>query len=225
MSPLHRHPTSLSPTARHTRAQRIVAKLARSIPQVRVELSHSNPLQLLIATILSAQCTDERVNRVTPALFARYPTAQTYAGADVREVETLIKSTGFYKSKAKNLIACGRALSERYEGQVPGRMEELVALPGVGRKTANVILGAAFGQPAVVVDTHVKRVAARLGFTRHDDPGKIEEDLQALLPMRLWTSGSQRLLLHGRYTCLARKPRCGQCVIASLCHWKGKLAS
>jgi len=187
-----------------------------------VELAHRSPWELLAATILSAQCTDRRVNQVTPALFARYRTSAEMAQANQTELESLIKPTGFYKSKAKHLIGCARALVERFHGEVPTAMEDLTSLPGVGRKTANVILGSAFGRPAVVVDTHVKRVANRLQLTRSDDPERIEYDVQRVFPQSQWTGISQRLLLHGRYVCLARSPRCGVCVLYDLCKWKGK---
>lgn len=204
------------------RISRILHKLKRSIPSARVELAHQNAFQLVVATILSAQCTDRRVNEVTPALFRRYPTPAALAQANMAELETLIRPTGFFKSKARSLVACAKVITEQFGGEVPGSMEELVKLPGVGRKTANVILGNWFGKPAVVVDTHVKRVAARLALTRSEDPDRIEEDLQRLIPKKSWTEGSQRLLLHGRYVCLARRPRCEQCVIYDECPWKGK---
>lgn len=187
-----------------------------------MELDHRSPWELLVATILSAQCTDQRVNQVTPALFQRYRKPADYASAKLPELEQLIRSTGFYKSKANHLVTCGKAVSERFHGTVPDTMEELVTLPGVGRKTANVILGNAFGKPGVVVDTHVKRVANRLGLTKSDDPEQIEADLQQLLPESEWTSVSQRLLLHGRYVCVARKPHCSRCVIYDQCHSKEK---
>lgn len=207
-----------------SRLRRINKILERTILDVRVELDSSNPLELLMATILSAQCTDERVNMVTPRMFARYPTAQDYAEASPEELEHLIRSTGFYKNKTKNLIGCGKALVERFHGQVPGTLEELTTLPGVGRKTANVILGSYFGKPAIVVDTHVKRVSNRLGLTKSQDPTRIEYDLQELLPSANWTKGAQRLLLHGRYVCLARTPRCERCAVVKDCHWEGKRA-
>jgi endonuclease-3 len=162
------------------------------------------------------------VNQVTPGLFQRYRTPEACSKADPHELEVLIRSTGFFKSKAKHLIGCARALRERHQGHVPRSMEALTQLPGVGRKTANVVLGNAFGLPSVVVDTHVKRVAARLGFTRSTDPDRIERDLQRLVPAPQWTAGSQQLLLHGRYVCLARKPKCDVCPIFADCHWKGK---
>lgn len=205
------------------RAKRIAAALARDRPDAAMELQHRTPWELLVATILSAQCTDQRVNQVTPALFARYRTPADYEKADRAEVEGLIKSTGFYKSKAKHLIECGKAVSARFGGRVPDTMDALTSLPGVGRKTANVLLGHAFGKPAVVVDTHVKRVANRLALTKSDEPDRIEEDLQRLIPESQWTPFSQRLLLHGRYVCLARTPKCRACVVYDDCRWKGKL--
>lgn len=189
---------------------------------MKVELHHRNPWELLVATILSAQCTDQRVNQVTPNLFRRYRCPRDYAEASPAELEAFIRPTGFFKTKAKNLIQCAKVLTDHYGEQVPDSMETLTALPGVGRKTANVILGNAFGKPAVVVDTHVKRVAGRLQFTRHTDPTKIEWDLQELLPEKHWTEASQRLLLHGRYICLARSPKCDRCALYTDCHWEGK---
>lgn len=202
--------------------QRIVTALERAMPTAEVELDSTSPLELLIATILSAQCTDERVNAVTPALFRRYRSASDYAKADPVELEGMIRSTGFFKSKARNIIACGHVLTEQFEGKIPDTMEALTMLPGVGRKTANVILGHYFGKPAVVVDTHVKRVANRLNLTGSDDPTEIEYDLQRILPRARWTEGAQRLLLHGRYVCQARVPRCERCVIHAECSWPGK---
>ncbi|HET8580672.1 MAG TPA: endonuclease III [Nitrospiraceae bacterium] len=213
--------TSPSQAARR-RAARILSALTRAMSSAIVELAYDTPLELLIATILSAQCTDQRVNQVTPVLFERYRRAADYADADLTELEAIIRSTGFFKSKARNIAACGRMLTERFGGKVPDTMEALVTLPGVGRKTANVILGSCFGQPAVVVDTHVKRVANRLGLATSEDPERIELALQRLLPLAQWTSGSQRLLLHGRYVCMARKPKCAHCVLYSECTWEGK---
>ena len=206
------------------RAQKILKILEDVLPLPKVELTSSNPLELLMATILSAQCTDVRVNKVTPALFARYRSAQDYADADPKELEDLIRSTGFFKNKAKNIIACGNAVATRFDGHVPRTMDELTTLPGVGRKTANVMLGSVFKMPAVVVDTHVKRVANRLEFTISNDPTVIEYDLQQLLPKAQWTVGAQRLLLHGRYVCQSRLPKCQQCAIYRNCSWKGKLS-
>jgi endonuclease-3 len=194
-----------------------VSGLQKLYPESRCSLNHRNPLELLIATILSAQCTDARVNQVTPALFARYPDAAAFATADPRELETLIQSTGFYRNKAKNIIACCRALVEHHGGHVPRTLDELVPLPGVGRKTANVVLGVAFGVPGMVVDTHVKRLANRLGLTSHSDPTKIEQDLMALIPDREWVALGHRLIDHGRKVCQARRPKCGECTLASFC--------
>ncbi|HJR77207.1 MAG TPA: endonuclease III [Nitrospiraceae bacterium] len=207
---------------RRRRALRIVRTLQNARPDAAVELHHRNAWELLVATILSAQCTDQRVNQVTPALFRRYSGPAAYAQADQTELEGFIKPTGFYKSKAKHLMACAGSIVSRRDGQVPKTMEELTALPGVGRKTANVILGHWFGEPAIVVDTHVKRVSARLDLTKSTDPDQIEADLQSLLPPKDWTIGSQQLLLHGRYICLARRPLCERCPIYDDCPWKGK---
>ncbi len=193
------------------------------MPDAKVELSHRSPWELLVATILSAQCTDQRVNQVTPLLFNRYKTPSDLANASLPDVEEIIRSTGFFKSKAKNIVACSQVLTAGFGQRVPDKMEELVSLPGVGRKTANVLLGQAFGQPAIVVDTHVKRVANRLGLTKSDDPMQIEQDLQHVLPPSQWTSVSQRLLLHGRYICLARRPLCSRCPIYDYCYAKEKL--
>lgn len=205
------------------RSSRIAALLYQMRPDAKMELAHRTPWELLVATILSAQCTDQRVNQVTPALFKRYRTPLEFAQAKLGELESLIKTTGFYRNKARNLSGCGQAVAERFKGEVPSTMEELVSIPGVGRKTANVILGTAFGKPAVVVDTHVKRVANRLDLTRSSDPEKIEQDLQRTFPKEHWTGVSQRLLLHGRYVCVARKPKCGDCALSDVCRWKGKL--
>ncbi len=187
-----------------------------------MELDHRSPWELLMATILSAQCTDQRVNQVTPSLFLRYRRPAELAAAHLPELEQLIRSTGFFKNKAKHLVACSKKLTEAFGEQVPHMMDELIALPGVGRKTANVILGNAFGQPSIVVDTHVKRVAKRLGLTRSDNPDRVEQDLQQLVPKSQWTAFSQRLLLHGRYVCLARRPHCRTCAVYQQCPWKEK---
>jgi endonuclease III len=207
----------------HRKRLREIAKaLQRAMPSAKVELDHRSSWELLVATILSAQCTDQRVNQVTPSLFRRYGGPAEMAVAHLPEVEQIIRSTGFFKSKAKHLVACSKTLIERFGGQVPDTMEELITLPGVGRKTANVILGNAFGQPSIVVDTHVKRVAKRLDLTRSDNPDRVEQDLQQLLPKSQWTAVSQRLLLHGRYICLARTPQCQICPIYRHCPWKEK---
>lgn len=213
---------SLPAVDRRERLTAIAKALQRTMPAPQMELDHRSPWELLVATILSAQCTDQRVNQVTPALFRRYPGPADLAGANQLEVEQLIHSTGFFKSKAKHLIGCSKAVTERFQAQVPQTMETLITLPGVGRKTANVILGNAFGQPGIVVDTHVKRVAKRLGLTKSDNPDLVEQDLQQLMPRSQWTAVSQRLLLHGRYTCLARKPQCRTCAVHRHCPWKEK---
>jgi endonuclease III len=199
------------------RARKIVRLLAKEYPDAKCALDHEDPLQLLIATILSAQCTDVRVNMVTPALFARFPTAKAYATADPRELETAIQSTGFFRNKARNIIACCQQLVEEFGGNVPRTMEELVRLPGVGRKTANVILGNAFDVPGITVDTHVGRLSRRLGLTKQTDAEKVERDLMNLLPPREWTIFSHRLIFHGRRICHARKPKCSQCVLQKIC--------
>lgn len=199
------------------RASQILARLSETIPDTSCELRHSNAWELLMATILSAQCTDERVNQVTPVLFNRWPEAESLAGAVREEVEEVIRPTGFYRNKARSIQECSAALMERFGGAVPRTLEELVTLPGVGRKTANLILGECFGVPGVIVDTHVKRVSARLGLTTSEDPVEIEQDLMKLLPKKEWSDGSSRLLLHGRYVCLAKKPKCDECILSALC--------
>jgi endonuclease III len=198
------------------RARLAVERLAPLYPAVS-ELQHRNPFQMLIATILSAQTTDRSVNSVTPALFARYPDAAALAHADPREVEAIIKPTGFFHVKAKTIIACSKALVERFHGEVPPRMEDSVTLPGVGRKTANVVLGVAFGIPGFAVDTHVKRLTRRLGLTKSTDPVKIEAEVTRMVPPEAWTGFSLRLILHGRRICLARAPRCPECVLNDFC--------
>ena len=195
-----------------------IARLKTAYPEARTALYWSNPLELLVATILSAQTTDVRVNAVTPNLFAKYPTAADYAGADPTELEEDIRPTGFFRNKAKSLRGMARALADDHGGEVPRTMDELVALPGVGRKTANVVLGNAFGiDEGVVVDTHVRRLSSRLGFTTQNDPEKIERDLMQTVPNRDWTLFSHLLILHGRSVCKARKPACGDCVVNDLC--------
>ena len=199
------------------RVRRIVARLKKLYPDSDTELSHKSALQLLVATILSAQCTDERVNQVTPALFARYKTAADFASADPPELEALIRPTGFFRNKAKSVIGLGKALVERHKGKVPDRMEDLVELPGVGRKTANVLLGAWFRVPSIPVDTHVIRLSGRLALTRSTDPVEIERDLQAILPERDWTFTSSALIWHGRRVCYARNPDCERCALLPDC--------
>lgn len=204
-----------NPTRSH--ARRIARQLARLYPDAECSLNHSSPLQLLVATILSAQCTDVRINQVTPALFARYPDANAFAEANQTELEQQIHSTGFFRNKAKNIIACCKQLVAHHGGQVPATMAELVVLPGVGRKTANVILGNAFGVPGMVVDTHVGRLSQRLGLTTSTDPVKIEYGLMALLPRKQWMEFGHRVIFHGRQVCHARKPLCEECGLAALC--------
>jgi endonuclease-3 len=206
-----------TPLALTRRARRIHRLLAERYPDARCELDFTNPLELLVATILSAQTTDVRVNLVTPGLFARFPTAADYAGADRAELETMIQSTGFFRAKSDALIKLGDRLVTDFAGQVPARLEQLVTLPGVGRKTANVVLGNAFGIPGLTVDTHFGRLARRFGWTVSDDPVKVEQDVAAIFPKRDWTMLSHRLIFHGRRTCHSRKPACGACPVASLC--------
>jgi endonuclease III len=206
-----------SRTALVRRARRINRELAELYPDVHTELNFSNPLELLVATILSAQTTDKRVNMVTPVLFARYRTAADYAAADRGEVEKIIQSTGFFRAKTTSLIGLGRALCDRFGGEVPGRLRDLVTLPGVGRKTANVVLGDAFGVPGITVDTHFARLSRRFGWTGHDDPVKIEQEVGSLFPRKEWTLLSHRLIWHGRRICHARRPACGACGLAALC--------
>jgi len=200
------------------RALEVVERLQAEYPDARCELNHENAYQLLVATILSAQCTDARVNLVTPALFARYPTPEDLAGARQEELEELIHSTGFYRNKARSLLGMAAALVERHGGEVPQTMAELVELPGVGRKTANVVLSNAFGKAeGIVVDTHVKRLAGRLGFTAETDPERVERELMGLFPREHWGALEHLLIFHGRKVCKAPKPRCGDCVVADLC--------
>jgi len=201
---------------RRQRVQKVLPLLKKMYPAAKCSLDHHSPLELLVATILSAQCTDERVNMVTPSLFARYPTPAALAEAATPELEALIRSTGFFRQKAKSLKTVATAIAAR-GGEVPRDMDELVALGGVGRKTANVVLGTAYGVPAIMVDTHVRRLSNRLGLTREDDPVKIEMDLRDLLPPREWTDFSHRLIHHGRRICLARAPRCPECPLLPWC--------
>ncbi|MCW2570436.1 MAG: nth [Frankiales bacterium] len=199
------------------RARRINRELAALYPDAHCELDFSTPLELAVATILSAQCTDKRVNEVTPVLFRRYRTAADYAGADRAELEELIRPTGFFRNKTSSLIGLGAALVDRYGGEVPGRLEDLVTLPGIGRKTANVVLGNAFGVPGITVDTHFGRLARRFGWTAEEDPVKVETAVGELFPKAEWTMLSHRLIFHGRRVCHARKPACGAGGIAQLC--------
>jgi len=206
-----------SHTALVRRARRINRELAEMYPDVRTELNFSTPLELLVATILSAQTTDKLVNQVTPVLFSRYRTAADYAAADRAELEKIIQATGFFRAKASSLIGLGQALCDRYGGEVPGKQKDLVTLPGVGRKTANVVLGDAFGVPGITVDTHFGRLARRFGWTTQDDPVKVEQEVGALFPRKEWTLLSHRLIWHGRRVCHSRRPACGACGIGRLC--------
>ena len=199
------------------RARRINRELAALYPDARTELNFGNPLELLVATILSAQTTDRRVNMVTPTLFARYRSAADYASADRAELEKMIQSTGFFRAKTNSLIALGQALCDRFGGEVPGRLRDLVTLPGVGRKTANVVLGNAFGVPGITVDTHFARLSRRFRWTSGTDPVKIEAEVAVLFPPKDWTDLSQRMIWHGRRVCHARRPACGACGVARLC--------
>jgi endonuclease III len=206
-----------SQTALVRRARMINRVLAQTYPDADIELDFQTPLQLLVATILSAQSTDKRVNLVTPVVFARYPDAAALAAADRAELEELIKPTGFFRAKSDSLIKLGSALEERFDGRVPPRLADLVTLPGVGRKTANVVLGNAFGIPGITVDTHVGRLSRRFGWTTHADPEKVEVDIAALFPKRDWTQLCQNMIWHGRRCCHARNPACGACPVARWC--------
>jgi len=199
------------------RADAIADHLARAYPDVECPLVHSNSFELLVAVILSAQCTDAAVNKVTPELFRRYPNPAALAGATIGEIESIIRQLGLYRAKARSLKRCAQQLIEQFHGQVPATMAELTRLAGVGRKTANVMLGHAFDQPGIAVDTHCKRLSRRLGLTRQQDPVKIEKDLAKILPSDQWTDFSHRLILHGRKICHARKPNCAGCELNTLC--------
>jgi endonuclease III len=206
-----------SQTALVRRARMINRVLAQTYPDADIELDFETPLQLLVATILSAQSTDKRVNMVTPVVFTRYPDAATLAAADRAELEELIKPTGFFRAKSDSLIKLGSALAESFDGEVPPRLADLVTLPGVGRKTANVVLGNAFGIPGITVDTHVGRLSRRFGWTTQHDPEKVEVDIAALFPRRDWTQLCQNMIWHGRRCCHARNPACGACPVARWC--------
>src|SRR6266700_6737013 len=215
---LHRSRARETPPQLRARTRKIVARLGRAYPDATCALHHRSALELLVATILSAQSTDARVNMVTPALFTKYRTAPDYAAADPRVFEQEIHSTGFFRNKTKSILGMAHALVERHGGAVPATMEELVELPGVGRKTANVVLGTAFGKnEGVVVDTHVQRLSTLLGLTHEDDPVKIERDLMALVPRAKWTWFSHTLIQHGRRVCIARRPKCEECVVHRWC--------
>ena len=204
------------------RADKIRKILRSRYPDVKTALTHRNPFELLVATILSAQTTDRQVNGVTAELFSRYPSAADLAAAPLRDIEAVIRPTGFFHNKARNIRACARALAERHKGRVPGQLEALTELPGVGRKTANVVLGAAFGIPGMVVDTHVKRLAGRLGLTDHTDPVKIEYDLMQVVPKHAWNTFGLQLIHFGREVCHARKPACQDCPLRRLCPYPDK---
>ncbi|MDX6208942.1 MAG: endonuclease [Frankiales bacterium] len=210
-------PTGESRTALVRRARRINRELAEMYPDAHCELDFTTPLELLVATILSAQATDKKINEVTPTVFKRWPDAAAYAAADRDEMEAVLKPTGFFRAKTNSLINLGAALTERYHGEVPPRLVDLVTLPGVGRKTANVVLGNAFGIPGLTVDTHFGRLVRRFGLTEQLDPVKVEADIATLIPKSEWTDFSQRLIWHGRRMCHARKPACGVCPLARLC--------
>ncbi len=205
------------PVALVRRARAANRELALVYPDAHCELDYQTPFQLLVATVLSAQCTDVRVNMVTPALFARFPDPEAMAGANRDELESLIKSTGFYRSKSESLLGLSHDIVTKFDGEVPGRLKDLVTLRGVGRKTANVVLGNAFDVPGITVDTHMGRLARRLGLTVNEDPVAVERDLMALIERREWTLWSHRVIFHGRRRCKARKPECGACEIAALC--------
>jgi endonuclease-3 len=204
------------------RVKEIIKTLTKEIPDSKIALRFSNPFELLIATILSAQCTDVKVNQVTVDLFKKYRSAENYARVNLEKLEEDIRPTGFYRNKAKSIQKCCQELVTRFEGKVPKTLEELVTLPGVGRKTANVILGNAFGIPGIVVDTHIHRVSQRIGLTKNDDPVKIEFDLMEIVPKEEWTHFSNLLIWHGRRTCVAKKPLCVQCLIRKLCDYGSK---
>lgn len=207
-----------SKRARRERAARIYDHLEKQYPQADTALAHANPFELTVATILSAQCTDERVNLVTPGLFRRYPDARALAAASLPELEEVIHSTGFFRNKARNLVGMARAVLEEHGGELPRTLAELTKLPGIGRKTGNVILGNAFGlDEGVVVDTHVKRLSGRMSLTGETNPEKVEKDLMEVFPRERWTMLSHLLIFHGRAVCSARRPRCGDCVVAPLC--------
>ncbi len=207
-----------------SRINKILQILGSTYPDVKTALRHQNPLEMLIATILSAQCTDVRVNEVTKTLFKKLRTAQDYVNIPLAELEEMIRPTGFFRNKAKSIKGCCHGLVEKHGGKVPDNMEALTQLPGIGRKTANVVLGSAFGIPGIVVDTHVKRVSQRIGLTKEKDPVKIEFELMALIPKKDWIDFSHELIWHGRRLCPARKPKCLQCPLREVCDWGRKIS-
>ena len=212
---------AMAARALKTRAHNIARALAVEYPDAHCMLDHESPFELLVATILAAQCTDERVNKVTPDLFRRFPTPRDMAAADIGELEGLVRSTGFFHNKAKSIKGAAQALVSRFPGRFPGTMDDLLTLPGVGRKTANVVLGTCFGAPAIVVDTHFRRVTQRLGLAKSSDPDEIERELAALLPAAEWTGFSHAVTFHGRRCCAARKPDHARCPVADLCDSRG----
>ena len=198
-------------------ARAVYRILSKTYPEIRCELDFRNPLELIVATVLSAQCTDKRVNTITPALFKKYKTAKAYAGADIHQLEELVFQTGFYRAKARHIKGIGIKLVEEFNGEVPSTLEELITLPGVGRKTANVVLGHAFDIPGITVDTHFGRLSRRFGWTKEMDPVKVERIVGELIPQKEWTNLSQRMIWHGRRICHSRKPACGACPVAKIC--------
>ena len=198
-------------------ARAVYRILSKTYPEIRCELDFKNPLELIVATVLSAQCTDKRVNTITPALFRKYKTAKAYAGADIHQLEEMVFQTGFYRAKARHIKGIGIKLLEDFNGEVPSTLEELITLPGVGRKTANVVLGHAFDIPGITVDTHFGRLSRRFGWTKEMDPVKVERIVGELIPQKEWTNLSQRMIWHGRRICHSRKPACGACPLTKLC--------
>ena len=199
------------------KAKVIYRQLSKSYPNVRCELDYKNAFQLLVATVLSAQCTDKRVNQTTPALFKKYPNPKKMANANLKDIQNLVKSTGFFRAKAKNIKGLSNIIVEQFDGNIPSNLEDLITLPGVGRKTANVVLGHAFGIPGITVDTHFGRLSRRFGWSKHSNPVKVEFEVGELIPKKEWTNLSQRMIWHGRRVCHSRKPACGACALAKLC--------
>ncbi len=213
-----------STPALRKRAAKILQRLQAAYPNAGCELKYSNPLELAVAAILSAQCTDERVNKITPALFRKYRTAADWAKTPQPVLEKEIRSTGFFRNKARNIRALAAVLDEKFGGRVPDNLDTLITLPGIGRKTANLLIATAFGHPGIIVDTHFKRLSQRLGFTQNDNPDKIEFELKAIVPEKNWSAWSHCMVFHGRRCCYARKPNCEGCPINKLCPLRGKFA-